>query len=57
MKKNLNWDSSAQPDLDLDHMKKVLGNLENMGKHLPPIFRVRGVGRVTEDTRREGRVQ
>ena len=51
----MNWDSSAEPDLDQGHMRKVLGNSENMREAPAPTFWVRAEVRVTEDTRDEGR--
>lgn len=43
----MNWDSGAEPELDPGHVKKVLGNLENMGEAPASTSWVRAAGRVT----------
>lgn len=40
----MNWDSNVETDLDMGHMKKVLGNLEKMGEAPAPTSWVRAAG-------------
>lgn len=44
MKTSMNWDSNVEPDLDMGHMKKVIGNLEKMGEAPAPTSWVRAAG-------------